>query len=166
MYLLNTKTTQNGPEIFLIAVRKARMGLDPPTGCSFGSVKAPVINMESARLQLSKVQRSVLSGWHALRRVRFVLHKPAEGSLSKKSLAYVQASSQYLKQVSGLLKVGVVTTLRNSASSYEPAQGMILGMKLYLIIFLSLSTITHFIHVVNVLYNFDHIFSCNILENH
>ncbi|XP_021861749.1 uncharacterized protein [Spinacia oleracea] len=105
-----------------VQVRKARMGLDPPTGCSFGSVKAPVINMESARLQLSKVQRSVLSGWHALRRVRFVLHKPAEGSLSKKSLAYVQASSQYLKQVSGLLKVGVVTTLRNSASSYEPAQ--------------------------------------------
>lgn len=105
-----------------VQVRKVRMGLDPPTGCSFGSVKAPVINMESARLQLSKVQRSVLSGWHALRRVRFVLHKPADGSLSRKSLAYVQASSQYLKQVSGLLKVGVVTTLRNSASSYEPAQ--------------------------------------------
>ncbi|XP_021740327.1 uncharacterized protein LOC110706680 [Chenopodium quinoa] len=105
-----------------VQVRKVRMGLDPPTGCSFGSVKAPVINMESARSQLSKVQRSVCSGWHALRRVRFVLHKPTDGSLSKKSLAYVQASSQYLKQVSGLLKVGVVTTLRNSASSYEPVQ--------------------------------------------
>lgn len=105
-----------------VQVRKVRVGLDPPTGCSFGPVKAPVIKLESARLQLSKVQRSVLSGWHALRRVRFVLHKPAEGSLSKKSLAYVQASTQYLKQVSGLLKVGVVTTLRHSASSYEPVQ--------------------------------------------
>ncbi|KAL2892899.1 Hemin import ATP-binding protein HmuV [Bienertia sinuspersici] len=36
--------------------------------------------------------------------------------------AYVQASTQYIKQVSGLLKVGVVTTLRHSASSYEPVQ--------------------------------------------
>lgn len=107
----------------LIAARKVRMGLDPPTGCSFGPVKAPVINMDSARSQLSKVQRSIVFGWHALRRVHFVLHKPADGSLSKKSLAYVQASSQYIKQVSGLLKVGVVTTLRHSASSYDPVQG-------------------------------------------
>ncbi|CAO2834467.1 unnamed protein product, partial [Amaranthus hypochondriacus] len=105
-----------------VQARKVRMGLDPPTGCSFGPVKAPVINMDSARSQLSKVQRSIVSGWHALRRVHFVLHKPADGSLSKKSLAYVQASSQYIKQVSGLLKVGVVTTLRHSASSYDPVQ--------------------------------------------
>lgn len=105
-----------------VQVRKVRMGVvDAPTGCSFTSLKVPVINIESARLQLSKVGRSVVSGWQALRRVRFVLHKPADGSLSRKSLAYVQASTQYIKQVSGLLKVGV-TTLRNNSSSYEAVQ--------------------------------------------
>jgi len=105
--------------------------VDAPTGCSFTSLKVPVINIDSARLQLSKVGRSVVSGWQALRRVRFVLHKPADGSLSRKSLAYVQASTQYIKQVSGLLKVGV-TTLRNNSSSYEAGQGMLLYSKLHL----------------------------------
>ncbi|KAK9758272.1 hypothetical protein RND81_01G219800 [Saponaria officinalis] len=104
-----------------VQVRKVRMGMDPPTGCSFSSLnmKGPVV--ESTRLQLSKLQRTVVSGWNALRRVRFVLQKPAEGSLSKKSLAYVHASTHYIKQVSGLMKVGV-TTLRHNASSYETVQ--------------------------------------------
>ena len=48
---------------------------------------------------------------------------PANGSFSRKSLAYVHASSQYIKQVSGLLKTGV-TTLRSSPSSYEGVQGI------------------------------------------
>ncbi|XP_074304597.1 uncharacterized protein LOC141639345 [Silene latifolia] len=106
-----------------VQVRKVRMGMDPPTGCSFTSLnlKGPAVNLESTRLQLSKVQRAVVSGWNALRRVRFVLHKPADGSLSQKSLAYVHASSHYIKQVSGLMKVGV-TTLRHNASSYEAVQ--------------------------------------------
>ncbi|GAB4844919.1 hypothetical protein Ancab_038311 [Ancistrocladus abbreviatus] len=104
-----------------VQVRKVRMGLDPPTGCSFSSLKAPTIKLESARNHLSNFQTKLSSGWQALRRIRFVLHKPAGGSFSRTSLAYVQASSQYMRQVSGLLKVGV-TTLRQSSSSYEPMQ--------------------------------------------
>ncbi|GAB2219633.1 hypothetical protein Droror1_Dr00007270 [Drosera rotundifolia] len=57
----------------------------------------------------------------SLRRVPFAVHKPANGSFSHKSLAYVKAGTGYIKQVSGLLKVGV-TTLRQNSSSYEPVQ--------------------------------------------
>ncbi|GAB4861340.1 hypothetical protein Ancab_036501 [Ancistrocladus abbreviatus] len=104
-----------------VQVRKVRMGVDPPIGCSFSSLKAPSIKLESARSHLSNFQTMLSSGWQALRRIHFVLHKPADGSFSRKSLAYVQAGTQYIKQVSGLLKVGV-TTLRQSSSSYEPMQ--------------------------------------------
>ncbi|GAB2244728.1 hypothetical protein Droror1_Dr00000221 [Drosera rotundifolia] len=104
-----------------VQVRKVRMGMEPTTGCSFRSLKAPTIKLESARNHLAKLQLKLSSGWAALRRVRFVLHKPADGSLSCKSLAYVQAGTQYMKQVSGLLKVGV-TTLRQSSTAYEAVQ--------------------------------------------
>ncbi|KAL9265873.1 hypothetical protein AKJ16_DCAP22533, partial [Drosera capensis] len=102
-------------------VRKVRIGMEPTTGCSFRSLKAPTIKLESARNHLTKLQLKLSSGWAVLRRVRFVLHKPADGSLSHKSLAYVQAGTQYMKQVSGLFKVGV-TTLRQSSTAYEAVQ--------------------------------------------
>ncbi|KAL9264202.1 hypothetical protein AKJ16_DCAP12869 [Drosera capensis] len=104
-----------------VQVRKVRMGMEPTTGCSFRSLKAPTIKLQSARNHLAKLRLKLSSGWTALRRVRFVLHKPADGSLSRKSLAYVQAGTQYMKQVSGLLKVGV-TTLRQSSTAYEAVQ--------------------------------------------
>ncbi|GAB2301627.1 hypothetical protein Dimus_035657 [Dionaea muscipula] len=104
-----------------VQVRKVRMGMDPPTGCSFKSLKPPKMKLESARNHLTNLQSKLLSGWVALRRVRFVLHQPTDGSLPRKSLAYVQAGTQYIKQVSGLLKVGV-TTLRQSSSSHELVQ--------------------------------------------
>jgi hypothetical protein len=77
--------------------------------------------MESVRHHFSSLQSKLSSGWHALRKVRFVPHMPANGSLTHKSLAYVHANTRYIQQVSGLLKVGV-TTLRNSSSSYEAVQ--------------------------------------------
>ncbi|GAB2260428.1 hypothetical protein Droror1_Dr00011283 [Drosera rotundifolia] len=102
-------------------VRKVKMGVDLPTGCSFNSLKAPKVKLESARNHLKIVQSKFSSGWMALRRVPFAVHKPANGSFSHKSLAYVKAGTGYIKQVSGLLKVGV-TTLRQNSSSYEPVQ--------------------------------------------
>lgn len=108
---------------FTFAVRKVKVGVDPPTGCSMSSIVTHKIKMDSMRHHFSNLQSKLSSGWHALRKVRFVPHLPANGSLTHKSLAYVHASTRYIQQVSGLLKVGV-TTLRNSSSSYEAVQGM------------------------------------------
>ena len=99
------------------------MSLDPPSGCSMSSLRAPVIKLESVRYHFSNLQSTFSSAWLALRRIRVVPRIPANGSFSRKSLAYVHASTQYIKQVSGLLKTGV-TTLRSSSSSYEDVQGI------------------------------------------
>ncbi|KAF3446002.1 hypothetical protein FNV43_RR11180 [Rhamnella rubrinervis] len=106
-----------------VQVRKVKMGLDPPTGCSISSLRPPSIKMETIRYQFSNLQSALSSGWHALRKVHVVPRLPAttSRSFSRQSLAYVHASTQYIKQVSGLLKTGV-TTLRNSSSSYESVQ--------------------------------------------
>lgn len=104
------------------AVRKVKMSLDPPTGCSFSNVKAPKIKMDVIKDRFSNFQSTVSSGWQAVRSVHFTPRVSENGSFSRQSLAYVQASTQYLKQVSGLLKTGVAT-LRSSPSSYD-VQGM------------------------------------------
>lgn len=79
------------------------------------------IKMESVRSQFPNLQSKISFGWHALRKVRFVPHLPANGSFTHKSLAYVHASTRYIQQVSGLLKVGVTTLWSNSAS-YDAMQ--------------------------------------------
>ncbi|KAA8528345.1 hypothetical protein F0562_035700 [Nyssa sinensis] len=104
-----------------VQVRKVKMALDPPTGCSFSSLRAPKIKLESVRSHFSNLQSTLSSGWQAVRKIHFVPRIPANGSFSRQSLAYVQASAQYVKQVSGLLKIGV-TTLRSSSSSYDVVQ--------------------------------------------
>uniref|UniRef100_A0A5B6ZKD2 Pesticidal crystal cry8Ba protein n=1 Tax=Davidia involucrata TaxID=16924 RepID=A0A5B6ZKD2_DAVIN len=104
-----------------VEVRKVKMALDPPTGCSFSSLRAPKVKLESVRSHFSNLQSTLSSGWQAVRKIRFVPRMPANGSFPRQSLAYMQASAQYVKQVSGLLKIGV-TTLRSSSSSYEVVQ--------------------------------------------
>lgn len=104
-----------------VQVRKVKMALDPPKGCNFSVVKSPRIKLDSIQYRLSNLQSALSSGWQALRKIRVTPHLPAKKSFSRQSLAYVHASTQYIKQVSGLLKVGV-TTLRSSSSSYEPVQ--------------------------------------------
>ncbi|KAK3030728.1 hypothetical protein RJ639_036532, partial [Escallonia herrerae] len=104
-----------------VQVRKVKMALDPPTGCSFSSLRAPKLKLETVRYRFSNLQSTVSSGWQAVRRIRFAPRLPANGSFSRQSLAYVHASTQYIKQVSGLLKVGAAT-LRSSPSSYEVVQ--------------------------------------------
>ncbi|KAL8145434.1 hypothetical protein AgCh_003556 [Apium graveolens] len=101
-----------------VQVRKVKMSLDPPTGCSFSNVKAPKIKLEVIKDRFSNFQSTVSSGWQAVRSVHFAPRVSENGSFSRQSLAYVQASTQYLKQVSGLLKTGVAT-LRSSPSSYD-----------------------------------------------
>ncbi|XP_029130485.1 uncharacterized protein LOC114916937 [Cajanus cajan] len=94
-----------------VQVRKVKMGLDPPTGCSMSSLITDKVKMESVRHHFSNLQSSLSAGWQALRRIRFVPRLPANGSLARQSLAYVHASTHYIQQV------------RNN-SSYEVVQGM------------------------------------------
>nr|XP_043617097.1 uncharacterized protein LOC122588943 [Erigeron canadensis] len=103
-----------------VQVRKVKMSLDgPPTGCSFASIKSPKVKLETVRRHLVKLQSKVSSGWQAVRSIHFSPRVPENGgSFSRHSLAYMQASTQYIKQVSGLLKIGV-STLRSSSSGYE-----------------------------------------------
>ncbi|KAF5456023.1 hypothetical protein F2P56_025539 [Juglans regia] len=104
-----------------VQVRKVKMALDPPTRCSISSFRPPAIRLESIQYHFSNFQSKLCSGWQALRKIRVVPRLPANGSFSRQSLAYVQAGTQYIKQVSRLLKNGV-TTLRNSPSTYEAVQ--------------------------------------------
>ncbi|KAG8642828.1 hypothetical protein MANES_12G127600v8 [Manihot esculenta] len=98
-----------------VQVRKVKMGLDPPVGCSFSSLNPSTIKLEPLRRQLSILNSTLHTGWSAVRKVRVTPQIPPNGSISQQSLAYVRASTQYIKQVSRLLRHGV-TTLRNSPS--------------------------------------------------
>ncbi|GKA00362.1 hypothetical protein Tco_0672912, partial [Tanacetum coccineum] len=102
-----------------VQVRKVRMALDPPTGCSFSSIKPP--KLETVKRHFSTAQSKLSSGWQAVRRVPFSPRNPTDGSFSRQSLAYVQASTHYIKQVSGLLKTGV-SSLRSTSSANEVVQ--------------------------------------------
>nr|GLL48126.1 uncharacterized protein LOC109170389 [Ipomoea trifida] len=104
-----------------VQVKRVKMVVDPPTGCSFSSLKAPNLKMDCVKQRLYNLRLSISSGWRALCKVRFAPQAPRNGSFSRQSLAYMQASTQYIKQVSGLLKIGV-TSLRSSPSSYDSVQ--------------------------------------------
>ncbi|KAH8516190.1 hypothetical protein H0E87_004526 [Populus deltoides] len=104
-----------------VQVRKVKTSLDPPSGCSISSLSAPKLKLDVVQYRLSKFQSSLSSAWKTFRKIRVAPRVPANGSFSRQSLAYVHASTQYIKQVSGLLKIGV-TSLRNSSSSYEVVQ--------------------------------------------
>ncbi|KAA0038672.1 uncharacterized protein E5676_scaffold455G005750 [Cucumis melo var. makuwa] len=104
-----------------VQVRKVKMGLDPPTGCNILALRTPAVNLETIKYQFSSFQSAVASGWHALHKIRVAPRIPPNSSLSRQSMAYVHASTQYIKQVSKVLKAGV-TTLRSSSSSYEVVQ--------------------------------------------
>ncbi|XP_078429702.1 pesticidal crystal cry8Ba protein [Wolffia australiana] len=103
-----------------VQIRRVRMVVDGPPGCGFSSLQSSLTNLKSLRHQISNLQSTLSSGWGSLRSIRLVPHLPASRSFSRNSLAYMHASTQYIKQVSALLKVGV-TTLR-SRSSYDAVQ--------------------------------------------
>ncbi|KAL2584785.1 hypothetical protein AAZV13_14G148900 [Glycine max] len=63
-----------------VQVRKVKMGLDPPTGCSMSSIMTHNIKMESVRHRFSNLQSSLSAGWQALRRIRFLPRLPPGSS--------------------------------------------------------------------------------------
>ncbi|CAN1340875.1 hypothetical protein LINPERPRIM_LOCUS39003 [Linum perenne] len=104
-----------------VQVRKVKTMLDPQPGCNMSALALRSPKLEMVQYRFSKFQTSIYTGWKAFRRIHVAPSIPANGSFRRQSLAYVQASTQYIKQVSGLLKSGV-TSLRNSSSSYEVVQ--------------------------------------------
>nr|XP_043606485.1 uncharacterized protein LOC122578567 [Erigeron canadensis] len=104
-----------------VQVRKVKMVLDPPTGCNFSSIKPPKVKLETVKRHFSTAQSKLSSGWQAVRRIPFSPRVRVNGSFSHQSLAYMQASTQYIKQVSGLLKTGV-SSLRSTSSANEVVQ--------------------------------------------
>lgn len=104
-----------------VQVRKVKMALDPPSGCTFPQI--PKLELEAVQYRLSNAKSKLSSGWEALQRVQVARHVPKNGSLSSKSLAYVHVGTQYMKEVASLLKSGLTSSHTiSSSSSYEVVQ--------------------------------------------
>ncbi|KAG8499306.1 hypothetical protein CXB51_005812 [Gossypium anomalum] len=105
-----------------VQVHKVKTTLDPPTGCSMTSLSlsAPRVKLKTIQNQLSNFQSILSSRWQALKNIRVAPRLP-NSSFSHKSLAYMHAGTRYVKQASGLLKIGVRSSRKNS-SSYEVIQ--------------------------------------------
>ena len=96
---------------------------DQPTGCTFQSIKnPPVEKLQKLNRRLSFMKSRVYSEWEALSRVRVAPVISPNGSLSDKSLAYLHFGTRYLKDVSGIVKVGI-TSLHNTSTPREAVQG-------------------------------------------
>lgn len=104
-----------------VQIRRIKMGLDPPPGCSFMSLPPPMLRLDSLREHVSHLNATLSSGWKAIKTVRVTPRTPVNGSFSRQSLAYLQAGTQYIKQVSRVLKNEIIT-LQNSSASYEVVQ--------------------------------------------
>lgn len=104
------------------AVRKVKMVLDPPTGCSISYLKPPMKKLESVRVRLSSMKSVLSSEWESYRRVRVPPRLPSSGTFSHQSLAYMNVGTKYLKELPELLKIGA-TAFRNSSASFEVVQG-------------------------------------------
>lgn len=102
-----------------VQARKVRMTLDMPAGCNYMTLKSPVLKLESFRYRMSNFRSTFSSGWESLQKVRVFSHLPTNSSFSKQSLAYMQATTQYIKQISVLLKTGVSSLRSPSAKDMQ-----------------------------------------------
>ncbi|CAH9139344.1 unnamed protein product [Cuscuta epithymum] len=101
-----------------VQVRKVKMGFEPPNGCSFSSIKPSKEKIDSLRFQISNLKSTLSSEWGVIRKVRVSPRLPPNASISHQSLAVLHAGARYMKDVSGILKLGF-TTLRTTSKSYE-----------------------------------------------
>ncbi|KAK8930537.1 hypothetical protein KSP39_PZI016983 [Platanthera zijinensis] len=90
-----------------VQARKVKMTLDMPSGCNYLSLRTPTVKLESFRYRMSNFQSALSSGWESLQKIRVFPHLPSNSSFSKQSLAYMQATTQYIKHFSVFLKTGV-----------------------------------------------------------
>lgn len=99
-----------------VQVRKVKIMPDVPSGCSFRSFSSSSVNMECLRSRSSNFKSTVLAGWEAVRKIRVRSRPPLPATYSQRGLAYMQASAEYVREVSTLLKAGA-TSLRNSTTN-------------------------------------------------
>ncbi|KAG8383591.1 hypothetical protein BUALT_Bualt04G0029700 [Buddleja alternifolia] len=106
-----------------VQVRKVKMGVEPPTGCSFTSLKSSsIVKLESFQLRLSNVKAIVSSEKKALRKEHITPMMTVNGSLLPQSMAYIIVGTRrYLKEVPELIKTGF-NAWRSSSTSYEVVQ--------------------------------------------
>ncbi|GER26185.1 maturase K [Striga asiatica] len=102
-----------------VQVRKVRMGVEPPTGCSFTSIKSSsMVKLESLQLRLSNMKSIVTAERKALRRDRIIPVMTVNGSLLPQKMAYIIVGTRrYLKEVPELIKIGFSAWRSTSASS-------------------------------------------------
>ncbi|KAK9713111.1 hypothetical protein RND81_06G003500 [Saponaria officinalis] len=98
-----------------VQVRKVKMGLDPQSGCSFPQM--PKLEIERFQYCINTVKSRLSSGWEAVQRVNAAHHLPKEGSLSRKSLAYMHVGTQYMKDIVGLVRSGLSSSQKTSSLS-------------------------------------------------
>ncbi|EOA22210.1 hypothetical protein CARUB_v10002794mg [Capsella rubella] len=82
-----------------LQVGRIKMGSDGQPGCSMLPLKP-----ESVHQQIAELNSTLSSGWKAVKSVHVAPRVPLNGSLSKKSLAYMRTCARYLKQVSKVLQ--------------------------------------------------------------
>lgn len=95
-----------------------------PTGCTcpyFRSVKFESL-FASVDDRSANIRAPLLTGWAAVRKLRLIQPIFQRGHTSQRSLAYVNAGAQYMRQVSGILK-DKVNSLRSNA--LEGPQGWV-----------------------------------------
>ncbi|CAM6082195.1 unnamed protein product [Calypogeia fissa] len=101
-----------------------------PTGCTCPSLRSIkfVSLFASVDERSANIRAPLLTGWATVRKLRFVQPILARGNASQRSLAYVNAGAQYMRQVSGILK-DKVNSLRSNALE-GPQEGMFCLLKL------------------------------------
>ncbi|CAD5335917.1 unnamed protein product [Arabidopsis thaliana] len=104
-----------------LQVRRIKMGLDPPPGCNIATLTVSKEKLEVVRHHIVELNSTLSSGWKAARKVHVTPQVPLNGSLSRQSLAYMQAAARYLKQVSKAVKKEIVTS-HTGPQTYEAVQ--------------------------------------------
>ncbi|KAH6784477.1 pesticidal crystal cry8Ba protein [Perilla frutescens var. hirtella] len=106
-----------------VQVRKVKMGMEQPTGCTFTSLKSSsMVKLESFQHRLSNVKSIVSSERRVQRTQNITPVITINGSLLHKSVAHIIVGTcRYLKEVPKLIKIGF-NAWRNSASTYEVVQ--------------------------------------------
>ncbi|ESQ40995.1 hypothetical protein EUTSA_v10015247mg [Eutrema salsugineum] len=94
-----------------LQVGRIKMGSDPQPRCNMPSLKHEIVSQPIAELN-----STLSSGWKAVKRVHVAPRVPLNGSISEKSLAYMRACAQYLKQVTKALQKEFVTSLNGPRS--------------------------------------------------
>lgn len=99
------------------------MGIDSPPGCNIASLTVSKEKLEVVRQHIAELNSTLSSGWKAAKKVHVTPQVPLNGSVSRQSLAYLQAAARYLKQVSKAVKTEMVAS-HAGPQTYETVQGI------------------------------------------